>query len=220
MKLNNKLPILGASLALAAATFATVQNAVGEDPTATIPVTQSPLRLLHAQPFFLDQEWSYDWRADRPSVSAGYILVVSGDPRLIEARQVHDELLFVGDMPVAQLNTGTEAGVFIGFLPSAGSPETGLEVDLTTAPMFLAKPEILPESLQPEDARRVLEQAVAAGAAPQRAAHVKRALAESSGPVFLESHGMLQRYSADFVERYSPQEVDLVRGLRAPLLKK
>ena len=49
---------------------------------------------------------------------------------------------------------------------------------------------------------------------------VQRAQASNGGPVYAETAGMLHRYAADVIERFSPQEEDLISGLRAPLVIK
>jgi len=221
MKLNLKLPILGASLAaLGVATFATFQPALGGDPTAITPVMQTPVRLLFAQPFFLDQPYQYAWLKDGPSVSSGWLIAVSTDPAVAAVMNTHDELLFAGATPVERINEGSESGVVVGFVPSAVKADGTLALDLSTTPLFWAKPEILPEAMTAADAAATLEAAVASGAVAQRADVVQRAQQANGGPVYAETAGMLHRYAADVIERFSPQEEDLVSGLRAPLVIK
>ncbi|MEM7305707.1 MAG: hypothetical protein AAF682_03500 [Planctomycetota bacterium] len=205
--------------ALSASAFFAVEAASG-DPLATTPVNESPVRLLHAQPFFLDEPWMYEWRADHPMVSSGYIVAISAESEILPVRQTHMPLLFIGDMPVARLNDGSESGVYIGFVPAEGTPETGLSLDLTEAPIFWGKPDILPERLTPADAQAELAKAVAAGAVAQREQHVAAAMESSGGAVFTETYGTLRTYAADLVERFSPGEADLISGLRlVPLIK-
>ena len=147
MKLNIKLPVLGASLAaLGVAAFATFQQAQGGDPAGATPVMQTPVRLQFAQPVHLDQAYQYAWLKDGPSVTAGWLIAVSTDPAVAEVQNTHDELLFAGAMPVERLNAGT-SGVVIGFVPSTVKADGTLAVDLATTPLFWAKPEILPEAM-------------------------------------------------------------------------
>ena len=119
MKLNKKLPILGASLAaLGVATFATFQTAVGGGTAAITPVMQTPVRLVYAQPFFLDQAYQYAWIKDGPMVSEGWLIAVSTDAKVAAVTDTHDELLFAGAMPIERLNEASDSGVVIGIVPS------------------------------------------------------------------------------------------------------
>jgi hypothetical protein len=54
----------------------------------------------------------------------------------------------------------------------------------------------------------------------QRADVVQRAQETNDGPVYMQTEGLLYRYAADVIERYSPEEGDLISGLRAPLVIK
>jgi hypothetical protein len=222
MKLTKKLPILGASLAaLGVAAFATFQQAQGGNPAgATTPATQTPVRLMFAQPFFLDQAYQYAWLKDGPSVSAGWLIAVATDPAVAAVTDTHDELLFAGATPVERINEGSLSGVVIGIVPSAVQADGTLAVDLATTPLYWAKPEILPEAMTAADAQRTLETAVKAGAVAQGQSVAQRAQEANGGPVFETTAGMLYRYSADLIERFSPQEADLISGLRAPLVNK
>lgn len=221
MKLNKKLPILGASLAaLGVATFATFQTALGGGTAAITPVMQTPVRLLYAQPFFLDQAYQYAWLKDGPSVSAGWLIAVSTDKAVAAVTDTHDELLFAGAMPVERINEASESGVVIGFVPSAVKADGTLAVDLASTPIYWAKPEILPEALTAADVQATFEAAVSAGVVAQRSDVVQRAQQTNDGPVYMQTEGLLYRYAADVIERYSPEEGDLISGLRAPLVIK
>jgi hypothetical protein len=222
MKLTKKLPILGASLAaLGVAAFATFQQAQGGNPAGTAPaVTQTPVRLMFAQPFFLDQAYQYAWLKDGPSVSAGWLIAVATDPAVAAVTDTHDELLFAGATPVERINEGSLSGVVIGIVPSTVKADGTLALDLASTPLYWAKPEILPEALTAADAQKTLETAVKAGAVAQAKGVVERAQQANGGPVYETTSGMLYRYAADVIERFSPQETDLISGLRAPLVSK
>lgn len=214
MKLIHKLPVLGASLAaLGVAAFATFQQAQGGSQAAGVtPVMQTPVRLLFAQPFHLDQAYQYAWLKDGPMVSEGWLVAVSTDAEIAAVRDTHDELLFAGATPIERLNEASESGVVIGIIPSP--------VDLATTPIYWAKPEILPEAMTSQDAQATLAAATSAGVAAQGAAVAQRAQKDNGGPVFEKTQGTLYRYAADVIERFSPQEADLISGLRAPLVIK
>ncbi|MEM7308096.1 MAG: hypothetical protein AAF682_15565 [Planctomycetota bacterium] len=217
MKLQ-KLPLF-ALLASAAATSALVFQATGQEYPAPVTIQKSEVRLLFAQPFFLDDSYAHAWRSDQPTASAGYLIAVSADQDVLPVRQVHNPLLFVGDMPVERINEASASGVYIGLVPSAVDANGELTLDLTEAPIHWAKPDVLPEALTPAKAQAVLAEAVTSGAVAQRADLVEQAFEEAGGAVYLPNHGMLYRYAADVIERYSPTETDLVSGLRAPLVR-
>lgn len=216
MKTQLTLAVILASAA--AATTITVHQATGQATPTNPTVQESDVKLLFAQPFFLDEPYAYDHRADRPQVSAGYLIAVAADPEVVPVMQVFHPLLFAGDVPVERLNDGWQSGVVIGLVPSPVAGE-GLALDLAKTPIYWAQPDVLPEALTPADAQVVLQQAVASGVVAQRGETVELALAASGGAVYVESRGMLHRYAADVIERYSPEEVDLISGLRAPLVK-
>ena len=218
---TKKLPIIGASLAaLGVAAFATFQQAQGGGQTDATPVMQTPVRLLFAQPFHLDQAYDYAWLKEGPSVSGGWLIAVSTDAAVAAVQDTHDELLFAGSVPVERINEASESGVVIGIVPSPLAADGTPTLDLASTPIFWAKPEILPEAMTSADAQQVLASAMTSGVAAQEKSVVQRALAGNGGPVYVESAGMLYRYAADVIERFSPQESDLISGLRAPLVLK
>jgi hypothetical protein len=220
---HTKLPILGLSLALVGmGTFATLRTATGTSPqdAATTALDQVPIRLVYAQPFRVVEPYTYGWmdESDAPQVEGGWILAVASDPEISDVKQTHDELLFVGDMPVERMNVGSVSGVVIGFVPSpldaAGQPT----LDLATTPIYWAKPEILPESMTATDARDVFTAALAAGVKPQTSHALTQSRQEGGETIDVDGLGELHRYSANLIERYAPEEADLISGLRAEKL--
>ena len=142
------------------------------------------------------------------------------DKAVATVTDTHDELLFAGAMPVERINEASESGVVVGFVPSAVKADGTLALDLASTPIYWAKPEILPEALTAADVQATFEAAVSAGVVAQRSDVVQRAQQTNDGPVYMQTEGMLYRYAADVIERYSPEEADLISGLRAPLVIK
>lgn len=212
------IPVL--LLSGAVATTAMVRRASFHEAPDPEVVRNSPVVLIAAQPFVLDEPTAYDYRADQPTMAAGYVLVVSTDPEILPVRQTHNPLLFVGDMPVERFNGDDESRVFIGFVPSPVTPQGELTLDLAATPIFWAYPQVLPEALTPERAAEELASAVSIGASPPTAEQVRSALAQGGAAVHLGGYGELRRYAVDVVERHSPGETDLIAGLRVPILKK
>lgn len=187
------------------------------DPEA---VRKSPVALLCAQPFTLEEPVAYAWRADHPEVKAGYLIVASISPELLPVRQTHNALMFANDLPVERINGEGEARVFVGMLPSTVGKNGELELDLSSTVLYMGYPAVLPESLTPEQAEAEFEQALAVGAGLQTRSSVQNALKAGGPSVALGTYGELRRHAADLIEHYSPDERDLVSGLRAPLLQK
>ena len=91
-----------------------------------------PLHLLHAQRFDLDKAYTHWWRAERPRVSSGWLLVLSADPDLVYARQVREPVLYVGNQTAERVNVGYESGRIVAIVPA--------DVFLTEALNFLRDP--------------------------------------------------------------------------------
>jgi hypothetical protein len=218
-----KLPILGLSLAiLGAGTFATLRTAEGTSPQqATTNLGSVPVRLVFAQPYRVVEPYRFAWmhEKDAPMVEGGWIIAVASDPEIVDVRQTHDELLFVGDTPVERVNVGLESGILVGFVPSPLDAQGQPTLDLGSTPIYWAKPEILPEALRTADAQAVLKDAVARGAAPQTQAAVVEARTQGGQTVDVGTLGDLFEYSAVLLKRYAPEEVDLISGLTAPRVK-
>lgn len=215
-----KLPILGLSLAiLGVGTIATLRASQGTQ-TVKTNLAQVPVRLVYAQPYRVVEPYQFAWmnKADAPMVTSGWIVAVATDPQIAEVRNTHDELLFVGDVPVERVNVASESGVVVGFVPSPLDAQGEPALDLATAPIYWAKPEILPEELRTADVLAVLSGAVKQGAAPQTASAVEEARAQGGEVVDVDTLGELYRYSATLIQRYSPEETDLISGLTAEKL--
>ena len=182
-----------------------VRRRVEPDPPAPdevrLDVPPAPvLALVHARPFVLDQGYVHDWRGERPDVDAGHLLVLRVDPALVYPRQSREPVLYVGDQTAERVNVGYPSGYVVAIVPGP--------VDLETARVWFGAP-ALPERV---GAARIAEEharAAAAGIAPL----VRR----GDGPTLrLATKRELLRHAAGLIERYSPQERDLVNVLRMP----
>ena len=215
------LTYLGASLALiGAAAFTTMRTAEGTSPQDATALDAVPVRLVHAQPYRVVEPYKYGWmhQDDAPMVEGGWLIAVASDPRIADVKQTHDELLFVGNMPVERVNVGGVSGMVIGFVPSPLDATGEPTLDLATAPIYWARPEILPESLTASDAQAVLTQALADGVVPQTEHAISQARQTGGETVDVGGLGDLYEFSATLLERYAPEEVDLISGLRAEKL--
>lgn len=191
----------------------------GRGDTSELPeVAGQPVGLVYAQPFFLDTPYQHAWRADQPSVQAGYLVVVTADTSLLEVRQTLNPILMIGDQVVERVNNGDVSGHAIGILPAPGSPETGVDLDLASTPIYFATPDgdfRVPAEITPEIAQRELQRALSSGITGQ-ATLAEQAVAISGGALYAADYDELYLRAADLVETYSIDEQHLITGLRAP----
>ncbi|RME24153.1 MAG: hypothetical protein D6798_11895, partial [Deltaproteobacteria bacterium] len=94
-----------------------------------------------AVPFRVHQGWRYTWRADRPVVTEGWLLVVEVDPELSRPRQDLSPVLMAGPWPVERITWGYDDPTMAVIVPAA--------VDLAETPLYWG-PAALPEQLDAE----------------------------------------------------------------------
>ncbi|MCB9916613.1 MAG: hypothetical protein H6828_15920 [Planctomycetes bacterium] len=209
--------VLAVVLALAAGTTA-VMRSVRDDGPPPLPADPSalPVTVVGVWPFTLDEPATYWCRAERPQYDAGLILVLSADPELLHPRQAAEPVLYVGAQTAEKLNTGYPSGQLVALVPAPRGSDGQPVLDLSQAPIFFGQPD-LPERVDAARVSAELAEALSKGVG-----------AESSSALATREHelvnfpddGDLRAWSADLIERFSPQEVDLVSGLRAPRLRR
>lgn len=173
---------------------------LSDDPFAT------SITLVEAHPFTLLAPEPNPMRPDAPDFDQGLLLVLETDSQMLVRRQTAEHVLFVGDEPVWRLNNGDGSGRVVVAVP-------GL-LELSEAPAFFGDPE-LPERLTAADRAAQLATARARGAR----AFSPAAIADSSAPAVELANGYeLGRYASYLIERHAPDEVDVIDGLRVPLL--
>ncbi len=184
------------------------------DPPPPLPddVLSRTVELVYARPFVLDQPYTHFFRAEQPAVASGYVLVIAADPAVIHPRQTYEPVLYVGDETAERVNFGHESGHVIAFVPAGLDADGQVDLDLASTPIYFGEP-ALPEQVTREQARAQLERAVERGIRAQPLANV---LGRTEGVLRFADDGDLRLWASDLIERYSPQEVDLVSGLRAP----
>lgn len=176
----------------------------GNTPVASQP-TQTPISLVEAHPFRLLEPATHFYRAEAPSYDSGYLVVLATAPEALVPRQVAEPVLYLGDETVERVNVGHESGYLVGIVPNVDG-----SLDLTADPVFFGAP-TLPESIDAAGARTELEAALAAGVRAAGADEVERVLGEL---VEVLDHQELLTTASFLVEQYSPEEVDLIGGLR------
>lgn len=172
--------------------------------------------LIAARPFTLEVPYVHDWRAERPLVSSGVVLVLGVDPDLVHPRQGFEPVLYVGDQTAERLNAGHESGHLIAIVPAPVDAQGRVALDLAQAPIFFGTP-ALPEQV---DAATVAQELAAARARGVAAPAAQAVAAVTQPQVRFHDDSEVRVWAADLIESWSPTEVDLVAGLRAPRVGK
>lgn len=134
--------------------------------------------LVAVQPFRVAEPWPHEWRADRPAVREGWIVVLEADPGLVRPRQAEQAVLMAGAMPLEVVQVAVDRGVVVAILPrDAAADAAGIDA----LPFHLAAP-ALPESLPIDEAEARSAAAIAAGIGPRHVVELDRARA-AGGPV-------------------------------------
>lgn len=203
------LPVLLVAL-LAAGVAAFVRALPGDPPALPAAMPVAGVDVLYARPFTLERPAIHAWRAEQPAYDAGWVLVLSVDPNLVYPRQVAEPILFVGDQTAERVNFGHESGRVVAIVPAPRDAAGRPALDLAAAPVFFGMPG-LPEQVDAARAAAELSAARARGARPASAA----ALAAVTQPqVAFGDDWELHAWCADLIEAHSPQETDLIAGLR------
>jgi hypothetical protein len=205
-------PILSCAVLLALAVPAIGQ--VPGDPPPPLPETTpvGGVELVLARPFTLQTPYEHEWRAERPEVAGGLLLVLKVDPAMVWPRQVAEPVLFVGGQTAERVNLGHRSGHVIAIVPAPVDARGRVTLDLSEAPIFFGAP-ALPEQIDAEAASAELAAAREAGLQPPSEKAVEAAL---TSQVRFPGRDELTLYASDLIESWSPDEKDLVAGLRAP----
>jgi len=216
--MNNPNLLRGASLLAAAGVVALVAVLVSSpdqfalkpklaDAAVAVPAPPTQLRLVHAEQFQVARPFQHLWRADRPLVNSGWLLVLEGPAALLEFKQNIEPVLYVGAQTADRVNAGASGRVVV-IVPG--------NFRLQNAPIFLGA-NALPEALDQARINAAVNAAIADGALVPTDAEVQAAVVAGVKPYATDFE--LRLRAIDLVELHSPQEKDLIRGWRAPLVK-
>lgn len=196
--------------AFAAAALATTVAFAG--PPA-VPATPAPVTdIVYARPFTIETGEINYWRAEKPEIVSGYIIVLEVNPDLVYPRQTLEPVLYVGDQTAQRLNVGYESGFVVALVP--GQLEGEGKLDLTKAPIWFGAPE-LPERVDADRIRQEKALALNAGIKPFEAEKIEKLLADSGETLAEATMAGILDEVADLVEQHSPQEQEVIDGLRA-----
>ena len=144
------IPLAAAALlGLGAVGTAWVRSQSSEPASRAAPAgANSVLGLLHAEPFHLATPYTHSWRAERPSFSSGWLLVLAVDPEVVVPRQTAEPVLVVGLQTAERINHGDVSSRLVVIVPATFDAARGLpDLDPARAPAWFAAPAL------PEDPR-------------------------------------------------------------------
>lgn len=177
-----------------------------------VPATPAAVQdIVFAQPFTLETGEVSNWRAERPTIESGYILVLKVNPDLVYPRQSAEPVLYVGDTTAQRLNVGYRSGHVVAVV---GAEITGDKaMDLSKVKIWFGTPE-LPERV---DANRIAQESALADAAG-----IKAFDAEKIGNLLAQTETLSERNMngihddvAALIRRFSPQEESVAEALEA-----
>ncbi len=184
-------------------------------PLAATPAASTPIEILHAQPFVLDQPYVHEWRREKPLATAGTILVLSTEPELVRPRQTAEPVLYVGAETAERVNAPRNGNLVV-LVPGPVDDDGRVDLDLSSTTIWFGTPD-LPERVDAAVIARELARAQASGAGPARLSERARLRSAADATIYARDRVELDPYLADLIELYSPEEVDLARGLRVPV---
>jgi len=205
------------ALALLAGGVTAISSLVVPDGPPPLPANglDAVIELVHARPFTTDTPFEHSWRAEAPLFDAGILLVLEvSDRSLIHPRQTAEPVLFVGDQTAERINSGHESGFLVALVPAPRDTRGEVDLDLAAVSIFFDLP-ALPETIDAAAAQAALSRARQAGIAPPAPDKVAAVTVEQ---VHFSDLGDVHAHAADLIEAWSPLEVDLIAGLRAPRL--
>jgi hypothetical protein len=171
---------------------------------AVPPVPPTPAAVedvVYAAPFVLKEGYVSDWRAERPLVTRGHLVVLKVAPDLVYPRQTAEPVLYAGDQTVERLNTGYASGYIVAIVPGTA--------DLGRVPIWFGTPR-LPESVDAEVVRAERSRADAAGIRPPSPERIRSVL---RARLDLGDKLDLLREASALVELYAPDETDRAAAL-------
>lgn len=209
MKISRNTRIVGSVILLALVTITGVTAFVQSGgrlfpPPLPNDPEGSQVVLLQAQRFSVEQPYTHYWRSEMPSVDHGWLVVLGVDGDLVYPRQMRQPVLYAGAEVVERINVGYPSGRVVCLIPG--------DVDLARQPIFFGEP-ALPEELSSSDVEESLRVAVERGMVGPG---MERLLEVQGSEVRAKDQYDLYRIASFLIEEHSPDEVDLVQGLRAP----
>jgi hypothetical protein len=196
--------LLAALVALIALIGRVTATRTAQEPSPAPPadLPSGALELLAAHAFVVDEPFVHEWRAEKPLVSAGYLLVLRTDPALARTRETYEPVLYVGAETAERCNLPVLGDVLVVLVPAPLDATGRVALDLDRAPIWFGSLE-LPERVDSGRIARELAAARARGIGPARKdpqAELRTAAGEA---LHARTRWELQPYVEDLVARYA-----------------
>ena len=203
------------SIALALALALVASAACGRtEPSvaaADVPPRTGAVRgLVWARPFTLADPYVHRWRAEKPEVQTGWLLVLEVDPSYVEPHQEAMPVLLCGDQTVECVNFGQPSGNVVAIVPAP--------VDDTAMTLWFGPAE-LPERVDAAWIADARAHASTAELVTFTAAELAAARRRGGLPLEISDRVELDREIARLILKYSPSERELAESLLVPVLK-
>jgi hypothetical protein len=171
------------------------------------------IEVVEAQPFVVDQPFVHEWRKEKPLVSAGYLLVLKVAPDLARPRQTYEPVLYAGEQTAERCNFPENGAYLVVLVPAPADASGRVQLDLERTPIWFGSLE-LPERVDASRIAAEVASARAQGVRPARPGANARLRSTPAETLRVNAREDLNPYLADWIERYSPEETDLVAQLR------
>src|SRR6266851_3076870 len=182
--------------------------------SASAAENRGPVRdLVFAESFKLDKSYPHTWRKEQPQVSSGYVLVLAVDPEFVRPKQVAEPVLYVGNQTAERINAADVSGRLVVIVPSALNARGEVDLDLNSVPIWFGTAE-LPERIDAAQLNAELSAALRKGVRPLAQERVQGALRRGGKSLHLPNRQALGQKIAALLQEYSPNETDLIRGLK------
>ncbi len=172
-------------------------------------------RLLHAEFIHLDTSFKYEWRAEHPEITTGWLLVIEADRELLKPRQTTERVFYAGRQVAMRFNVGMDSGRLVLFVP-ATLDKQGRPVEALDSMRFYFGGAELPERV---DARHIAvetQRAIAAGIQSRPSTEVEALLARDNATRTLANRSELDRAAARLIQRWVPEEAELAHFMLGP----
>ncbi len=199
------LPIALLALLAAGGWTAVVLGSGEPDEPSWAPPSDLPtgaVEILAAHAFVVDEPFVHEWRAEKPSVSAGYLLVLAVEPELARPRQTYEPVLYVGQQTAERCNAPPEGGRLVVLVPAPLDGEGRVALDLATTPIWFGSLE-LPERVDAGRIAQELELARQHGIGPARRGAGVKTASTAREAIRVRTRYELEPYIEDLVERFS-----------------
>lgn len=162
-------------------------------------VNSAAVELLEAYPFVLDEPYVHEWRAEKPLVSSGYLLVLRVDAEVARPRDTYEPVLYVG-AETAERCAGNDAPQegerLVVLVPAPLDADGRVQLDLERVPIWFGGHE-LPERVDAARIQRELAAARAAGVGPVTRAPTLKLRTAAVDAIHARTRWELQTYVED-----------------------